>query len=293
MTPCPCCGSRTGCRTCPVCYWTDDPGSAAPAPRNGPNGTLSLDEAKLNFAIYGASQRRYQQLVRPARPEELPLTGASGEESAPAHHAVVQIERAEARPVACRRPHVGRADGRAGGVELERDVLHPERIEQLAAGESQHVLRMAAHGVADDPRKDQRARAAVVPATSGGRDQPRGAHDSRALDRRGGSRDRYVDGDERQETQEPRPERHTQQAQDRCPEHRQEHHAVPAHGEQVCQPRALEVVHRGWIDAVVLTQDEPAQERGLRVRRSGPKGGLGSIAHSVDDAVEAPATLAC
>ena len=78
VIPCPCCGSRTGCLTCPVCYWTDDRGTDAHATRNGPNGSLSLDEAKLRFAIYGASQRRYQQLVRPARPDELPIEGASG-----------------------------------------------------------------------------------------------------------------------------------------------------------------------------------------------------------------------
>jgi hypothetical protein len=68
LTPCPCCGSRTGCATCPVCYWTDD----RPTDDTAPNGSLSLGEARLNFAIYGASQRRYRQLVRPARVDELP-----------------------------------------------------------------------------------------------------------------------------------------------------------------------------------------------------------------------------
>lgn len=72
LTPCPCCGRRTGCITCPVCYWTDDRLTDADAAGSGPNGSLSLSEAKLNFAIYGASQRRYQQLVRPARIDELP-----------------------------------------------------------------------------------------------------------------------------------------------------------------------------------------------------------------------------
>jgi Cysteine-rich CPCC len=71
MIPCPCCGNRTGCTTCPVCYWTDDR-RADPDARTDPNGALTLDEARLNFAIYGASQPRYQNLVRPARPEERP-----------------------------------------------------------------------------------------------------------------------------------------------------------------------------------------------------------------------------
>ncbi len=64
---CPCCGYRTGCTTCPVCYWTDD-GHAI----DGFNGDLTLAEAQLNFSIYGASAPRYQDLVRSARPDELP-----------------------------------------------------------------------------------------------------------------------------------------------------------------------------------------------------------------------------
>ncbi|WP_213454106.1 CPCC family cysteine-rich protein [Rhizomonospora bruguierae] len=71
---CPCCGYRTGCRTCPVCYWTDDGQGDADASvvRGGPNGELSLSDARLNFAIYGASDRRYRDLVRPPRVDEYP-----------------------------------------------------------------------------------------------------------------------------------------------------------------------------------------------------------------------------
>jgi hypothetical protein len=35
----------------------------------------------LNFAIYGASQRRYQQLVRTARADELPPENRSGRQA--------------------------------------------------------------------------------------------------------------------------------------------------------------------------------------------------------------------
>ncbi len=77
---CPCCGYRTGCTTCPVCFWTDDgrteqeldlreldlPGGSSP------NGELTLREARLNFAIYGACHRRYVDLVRRPRADELP-----------------------------------------------------------------------------------------------------------------------------------------------------------------------------------------------------------------------------
>ncbi|WP_433348355.1 CPCC family cysteine-rich protein [Micromonospora sp. CA-111912] len=71
---CPCCASKTGGGTCPVCFWTDDGQGDADADvvRGGPNGDLSLSLARLNFAIYGASHPRYQEIVRPARPEERP-----------------------------------------------------------------------------------------------------------------------------------------------------------------------------------------------------------------------------
>lgn len=71
---CPCCGYRTGCTTCPVCFWTDDGHRDADADMvaGGPNGALSLSDARLNFSIYGASDRRYQELVRRPRSDELP-----------------------------------------------------------------------------------------------------------------------------------------------------------------------------------------------------------------------------
>jgi hypothetical protein len=71
---CPCCHYRTGCSTCPVCFWTDDGQGDTDADlvRGGPNRELSLAEARLNFAIYGASHRRYLEVVRAARTDELP-----------------------------------------------------------------------------------------------------------------------------------------------------------------------------------------------------------------------------
>ncbi len=71
ISQCSCCGFRTGCRTCPVCYWTNDDAPAAP-PADGSNGDLSLGEARLNFALYGASRRRYVELVRAPRADERP-----------------------------------------------------------------------------------------------------------------------------------------------------------------------------------------------------------------------------
>jgi hypothetical protein len=74
LRPCPCCGYRTGCRTCPVCYWTNlDTGDRpVDAFDLDPNAELTLSEARLNFAVYGASHRRYADLVRPPRAEEQP-----------------------------------------------------------------------------------------------------------------------------------------------------------------------------------------------------------------------------
>lgn len=70
---CACCGFRTGSGTCPVCFWTNDgrtdPDAVVP---DGPNGDLSLSHARLNFAIYGASHPRYQEMVRPPHPYEQP-----------------------------------------------------------------------------------------------------------------------------------------------------------------------------------------------------------------------------
>ncbi|RKR90855.1 hypothetical protein BDK92_5239 [Micromonospora pisi] len=72
---CPCCGFFTGeGGTCPVCFWTNDgqhEADDAVVP-DGPNGDLSLSHARLNFAIYGASHPRYQDMVRAPRPEEQP-----------------------------------------------------------------------------------------------------------------------------------------------------------------------------------------------------------------------------
>ncbi|MFG2059469.1 CPCC family cysteine-rich protein [Micromonospora sp. NPDC048930] len=74
VSRCPCCGYRTGCATCPVCFWTDDGQSDADGGTvaGGPNGEVSLSDAQLNFAIYGASHRRYVDVVRPPRSDELP-----------------------------------------------------------------------------------------------------------------------------------------------------------------------------------------------------------------------------
>jgi len=75
---CPCCKCRTlsergGFSICPVCFWEDDGQDEHDAERirSGPNGDLSLAQARLNFAQYGACDKRHIPDVRRPRPEEL------------------------------------------------------------------------------------------------------------------------------------------------------------------------------------------------------------------------------
>jgi hypothetical protein len=75
ISRCLCCGYRTGCTTCPICFWTDDGRTEQQldtARGSSPNGELTLREARLNFAIYGACHPRYEDLVRPPRADEHP-----------------------------------------------------------------------------------------------------------------------------------------------------------------------------------------------------------------------------
>src|SRR5262245_50189756 len=76
---CPCCGckslgERYAWEICPVCFWEDDGQDDQNAAEvwGGPNGTLSLTEARANYRTFGASSERRRQFVRPPRPEELP-----------------------------------------------------------------------------------------------------------------------------------------------------------------------------------------------------------------------------
>jgi Cysteine-rich CPCC len=74
---CPCCGYKTlrdrgGFEICLVCYWEDDGQDDRDADivRGGPNGELSLTEARANYRRFKASDERYVSHVRPPRPEE-------------------------------------------------------------------------------------------------------------------------------------------------------------------------------------------------------------------------------
>ncbi|MFF3201014.1 CPCC family cysteine-rich protein [Streptomyces sp. NPDC002962] len=76
---CPCCGfltldQRAGFEICPVCFWEDDgqDDDDADRVRGGPNGRLSLTEARRNFRVLGASDGRRAKFVRAPLPTEYP-----------------------------------------------------------------------------------------------------------------------------------------------------------------------------------------------------------------------------
>jgi hypothetical protein len=78
MYRCPCCCCRTlteraGFEICPVCYWEDDGQDCHDADevRGGPNGSLSLTQARENFRRIGATDARFVSNVRRPLPEEL------------------------------------------------------------------------------------------------------------------------------------------------------------------------------------------------------------------------------
>jgi Cysteine-rich CPCC len=76
---CPCCGyltlpSRSDYEICPVCFWEDDGQGDAAANEvyGGPNGSLSLTQARANFAAHGACEERFRENVRAPLPAERP-----------------------------------------------------------------------------------------------------------------------------------------------------------------------------------------------------------------------------
>jgi Cysteine-rich CPCC len=78
MYACPCCHmltltSRGWHEICPVCGWDDDgqDDHDADEVRGAPN-KVSLSQARMNYAEFGASEARRIERVRAPRPDEMP-----------------------------------------------------------------------------------------------------------------------------------------------------------------------------------------------------------------------------
>jgi hypothetical protein len=76
---CPCCASLTlptrgDDELCPVCFWEDDgqDDHDADVARGGPNGLLSLTQARANYAAFGACDRAFLHQVSSPTPRERP-----------------------------------------------------------------------------------------------------------------------------------------------------------------------------------------------------------------------------
>ena len=75
---CPCCHHHTleergGYEICQVCFWEDDgqDNHDADEVRGGPNGELSLTQARQNFREFKASDKRFISNVRPPQKNEM------------------------------------------------------------------------------------------------------------------------------------------------------------------------------------------------------------------------------
>ncbi|RTQ51386.1 hydrolase [Hymenobacter gummosus] len=77
--PCPCCSYYTfdappdnSFDICPVCYWEDDGVQLREPTYAGGANKLSLEQARLHYAQYGACEPGMQRYVRAPLPDELP-----------------------------------------------------------------------------------------------------------------------------------------------------------------------------------------------------------------------------
>jgi hypothetical protein len=77
--PCPCCGfltmtgpARDTYDICPVCDWEDDEVQYKHPNREGGANTVSLNQARANYAKFGAKTMEASSDVRSPLPDEIP-----------------------------------------------------------------------------------------------------------------------------------------------------------------------------------------------------------------------------
>jgi hypothetical protein len=77
--PCYCCGYLTRSREisgtyeiCPICNWEDDDVQADDPQYDGGANSVSLDEARRNFKMFGAKSLASRSKVRDPIPDEIP-----------------------------------------------------------------------------------------------------------------------------------------------------------------------------------------------------------------------------
>ena len=76
---CPCCGHKTlsergGFEICPICFWEDDGQDDQDADEihGGPNYSLSLTQARINYREFGACEKKHIVNARKPLPHEQP-----------------------------------------------------------------------------------------------------------------------------------------------------------------------------------------------------------------------------
>jgi len=78
MYKCPCCGYYTigekppgTYEICPVCFWEDDHVQYQEPDLDGGANELSLNQSRMNFKKFRASEKRFITRVRPPKDDEL------------------------------------------------------------------------------------------------------------------------------------------------------------------------------------------------------------------------------
>lgn len=78
MFPCPCCGYLTlgeeppgTFEVCPVCFWEDDDVQFEDPSYAGGANSVSLNQARENFKLFGAVSKEFVNQVRKPLPQEI------------------------------------------------------------------------------------------------------------------------------------------------------------------------------------------------------------------------------